>query len=244
MNPIRFTPAVKFLSISILAVFIIQKSLEQFGGFPITYWFGCSLDSTILSGKIYQLLTYAFLHADVAHVVLNLLMLVFMGWELEMGWGTKKFLRYFFTSSLTGAVLYLGMQAIFPQYASPISPVIGASGGIYGLLIAYGIIFGQRTLLFMMLFPMKAKHFIWVLIGVEFMSSLFSGHNALGSIAHLGGMGGGFGYLWLSAYIRVKARFRADDQKEKERKARLKKSHLKVVGGAKPQDPDDPTTWH
>jgi len=244
MNPIRFTPAVKFFTISLLVAFVLQKSLEMFAGYPITLWLGCSLESTILSGKIYQLLTYSFLHADVAHVVLNLLMLVFIGWELEMGWGTKKFVRYYLTSVLTGSILYLAMQAVFPQIAPPGLPVIGASGGIYGLLIAYGIIFGERTLLFMMLFPMKAKHFIWVLIGVEFMSSIFSGHNALGSVAHLGGMAGGFGYLWLGAYIRVRARFKTEDKKEKDRKERLKKSHLKVVGGTQSQDPDDPQTWH
>lgn len=242
MNQIRLTPVVKFLAISNLVIFILQKSLEQFGGFPISYWFGCSLSSTIFDFKIYQLITYSFLHADVPHLILNLLMLVFMGWELEMGWGTKKFLRFYFSSVLAGAFLYLGIQAVFP--GSSLLPVIGASGGIYGLLIAYGIVFGERTLLFMMLFPMKAKHFIWVLIGVEFLTSIFSGHNAMGSVAHLGGMAGGFGYLWLGAYIRVRARFKADGQKDKDRKARLKKSHLRVVGGSNEQDPDDPQTWH
>jgi membrane associated rhomboid family serine protease len=134
-------------------------------------------------------------------------------------------------------------------------PLIGASGGIYGLLMAYGLLFSERVLLFMMLFPLKAKQFVWVLAGIEFMSSIFSAHNAWGSVAHLGGMAAGFGLLWGRAAWRVFQRQRQEsDELRRKSKRRKSANHLRlVVNKPKPgsktspddQDSDDsPRTWH
>jgi membrane associated rhomboid family serine protease len=124
--------------------------------------------------------------------------------------------------------------------------MVGASGAIYGCLMAYGLLFGERVLLFMMLFPMKAKHFIWVLAGVEFLSTVFSGRGGLSSAAHIGGMLAGVGYLWFTrnrAGSRPKARAPAAGRKFA---LPSKKKHLKLIVDNDSDDDRDPNdkTWH
>ncbi|MEK6578361.1 MAG: rhomboid family intramembrane serine protease, partial [Bdellovibrionota bacterium] len=115
-----------------------------------------------------------------------------------------------------------------------------------GMLMAYGIYFGDRAMLFMMIFPMKAKHFVWILGGIELMSTLFSGRNGAASIAHLGGMIAGFGFLWgRTMMILAKKRHQEGGGFLPKKK---KSSHLKLISGkASSSDDDDkpkPTTWH
>jgi hypothetical protein len=111
--------------------------------------------------------------------------------------------------------------------------MMGASGGIYGLLLAFGILFSERLMLFMMIFPMKAKVFVVVLGALEFFTLLFSGQGAaLSSAAHLGGMVAGFGYLMGEARYRIWIRERSagiSAKESAERRSRIKKGHLKLV---------------
>jgi len=230
---------VKALVISCLAVFVLQKGFDQFLGTHLLGILGL-VPNAVANGAIWQLFTYAFLHADVSHLVLNLLMLAFIGSELEVVWGSRRFLIFYFFCAAMAAVFYLVLQLLFWQGSVP---MVGASGGIYGLLMAYGLLFGERVLLFMMLFPMKARHFIWVLAGVEFLTGLFSGvaGGALSSVAHLGGMAGGFAYIYGRGVWLISRRNRSSGGAS--RKPKSKNSHLKLVvnqgsddGGAK--------TWH
>ena len=249
--PMRLTRAVKALLIIYFVVFLIQQTVDQFFGGHILELFALVPSEFFNHHSIWQLFTYSFLHADVMHLFLNLLMLAFMGGEIEAAWGTARFLRYYFFCATAGGVFYLLLQLLVWRADVP---MVGASGAIYGLLMAYGLIFGERVLLFMMLFPMKAKHFVWVLAGVEFLSSVFSGRGGLASIAHLGGMAAGFGLLWGRAAWTVAKRGRAEKLDREERARRVKNAKLKlVVGGQKKDgpwsvsedDPDDhPKTWH
>jgi membrane associated rhomboid family serine protease len=252
MMPIRLTPTVKAIMIACFAAFVIQKTGDGFFHTSIGYYFALTPDLAVKNHYLWQLVTYAFLHADVMHLFFNLLMLAFIGSELEMIWGRAKFLRYYFFCSIMAGILYLVIALLADQTSIP---MVGASGGIYGLLMAYGLIFSERVLLFMMLFPMKAKQFVWVLAGIEFMSSVFSAHNAWGSVAHLGGMAAGFGLLWGQAAWRVYKRQRSESAELRRRDKRRKSSnHLRLVvnkdkGGSKSksndQDSDDsPKTWH
>jgi membrane associated rhomboid family serine protease len=176
-------------------------------------------------------------------------MLVFIGSELEASWGMARFLRYYFMCAMAGGVFYLLLQLLVWRADVP---MVGASAGIYGLLMAYGLIFGERVMLFMMLFPMKAKHFVWILAAVEFLSGVFSGRGGLASVAHLGGMVAGFGLLWGRAAWTVAKRGRAErQQRDQKTKRRKSAKHLKlVVGGQEAHkkiedDSDDhPKTWH
>jgi membrane associated rhomboid family serine protease len=252
--PVRLTRAVKGLLIAYFAIFLVQQTVDQFFGGHVLETFGLVPSAFFNQHYLWQIFTYSFLHADVMHLFLNLLMLAFIGGELEASWGTARFLRYYFFCATAGGVLYLLLQLLVWRADVP---MVGASAGIYGLLMAYGLIFGERVMLFMMLFPMKAKNFVWVLAGVEFLTGIFSGRGGLASVAHLGGMAAGFCLLWGRAAWTVAMRNRAQKQ-EKDQKAKRRKAakHLKlVVGGQKrggsytPGDGDDdsddhPKTWH
>lgn len=255
--PIRLTRAVKALMIACFAAFLVQQTADQFLGGNLLEWFGLTPSAFLLKGRVWQLFTYAFLHGDVMHLFLNLMMLAFIGGELEALWGTRRFLKFYFFCSGVAGLFYLVLQ-MFSSDGGIHVPMVGASGAIYGLLAAYGILFSERVLLFMMIFPMKAKHFIWVLAAIEFMSTIYSGRSGLASIAHVGGMAAGFGYLWGAAAWKVMRRRRNESKetrkaaKDAADRAKRRKSadHLKLVidneGEGKADRDADPTpkTWH
>jgi membrane associated rhomboid family serine protease len=249
--PLQLTRAVKALLIACVAGFLIQQTWDHFFDGHLLSLFALVPAGFVIDHRFWQLVTYGFLHGDVIHLFFNLMLLAFIGGELEATWGTQKFLKYYFFCLVSAGVVYL-LLSMFRDSGALGIPMVGASGAIYGLLIAYGLIFGERTLLFMMLFPLKAKHFIWILAAIEFMTTLFSPGGALASAAHLGGMAAGFAYLWIQAGISV-ARKRRQAQsflpKARKRKA---SQHLKLVvsnkskksGKATSDDPPDSPTWH
>lgn len=246
---IRLSHSVKMLMITCFAVFIIQQTADLYFGTHLLSLFGLVPSSFVYQNRYWQIFTYVFFHADVMHLVFNLMMLAFIGGELEQFWGKSRFLVYYFLCGVSGGVLYLFIQFFSAQGINgAFSPMVGASGAIYGLLVAYGLLFGERVLLFMMLFPMKAKHFMWVLAAIEFMSTAFSGRGGVASIGHLGGMVGGFTYLWgRSAWIVWRKRQevrRTVSQKERKRKAA---EHLRLVinNDQVESDHDEkPKIWH
>jgi len=255
--PIRFTPAVKSLAIACFVVFVIQQTVDQFFGGNFVGTFGLVPASFINNFHFWQIFTFSFLHQDVIHLFFNLMMLVFIGAELEATWGTARFLRFYVICTVAGGLAYLLLQLV-AKGVGMYTPMVGASAGIYGLLAAYGLIFGERVMLFMMLFPMKAKHFVWILAGIEFLTSIFSGRGGLVSIAHLGGMAAGYAYLWGRATWVVLSKQKEISRDLTQRAKRVKGSkHLKLVkgksdgdqsGGPQGGDGDgsqsDPRTWH
>ncbi|NDD91138.1 rhomboid family intramembrane serine protease [bacterium] len=246
MMPIRISKTIRALLVLTLGVFIVQKVSDTFLHANLFGIFGL-VPSSLAQGAVWQLITYMFLHADVGHLILNLLMLAFIGSELESVWGPRRFLLFYFFCGAVAGLVYLVLQLLVWQANSP---MVGASGGIYGLLLAYGLLFGERVLLFMMLFPMKAKHFIWILAGVEFLTGLFSGTPgaALSSVAHLGGMAGGFFYLYGRGTWLVWSR--RQEARRALRPKRPGKSHLKLVidrektASRSDSNDEDPRTWH
>jgi membrane associated rhomboid family serine protease len=246
----RLSPTVKILLIAMAIIFLVQQSIDQFFGGHLLAFFGLVPKGFIIEGRLWQLFTYSFLHADPLHLILNLMMLAFVASDLEFKWGRNAFLKYYFFCATAAGLLYLLLQLWVWGGSGVGTPMVGASGAIYGCLMAYGILFGERTLLFMMLFPMKAKHFIWVLAGVEFMSTVFSGRGGLSSAAHIGGMLAGLGYLWVQARLII-AKRKAGEAPKKRSKGRFggpaKNKHLKLIVDNKDGDDDrDPNdkTWH
>ena len=237
--PIKLTDTVKKLIFIYIGVFIIQQGLDQFAGAHVRSWLAL-IPAYVLQGRIWQIFTYSFLHADVSHLLLNLLVFAFVASDLEAIWGRKKFLTFYFYCTTMAGLFYLVIQLLMnnPLYMS--IPMVGASGGIYGVLLAYGILFPDREMLFMMLFPMKAKQFVWLLAGVEFLQAVFSGQGGLGAFAHLSGMGAGFIYLWLQA---KGMRIRKEYALKKSRPTKKGAAHLRLV---KRDDDDEPPprTWH
>lgn len=236
--PIRLTDTIKKLLIAYGAIFILQQSIDRWMGGNVMGWFAL-IPAEVLTGKVWQIFTYSFLHADPMHLVLNLLILAFVGGEIEAMWGRRKFLLYYFFCATMAGLVYLLIQLVVWNPMSLSLPLVGASGGMYGLLVAYAVIFAEREMLFMMMFQMKAKHFIMILAGVEFLQAMFSGQGGLGALAHLSGMGAGLLFLWLQARgIRI-----AQSRPAKPKKRQS--SHLRLIKNEPPSDDDDePRTWH
>ncbi len=126
---------------------------------------------------------------------------------------------------VAAGLFYVMVQLFFRGTAASLIPMVGSSGAVYGLLVAYGILYSERMMLFMMVFPMKAKHFVMVLAGIEFISTVFYTRNGVANAAHLGGMLVGFVYLYASAWLRIRAR----EKKTGVKRLKGKKSHLRLV---------------
>jgi len=179
------TPAVKILLIANVSVFIFQNFLDYrfiliFGLVPQLVW---------KELYIWQLFTYQFLHGGLFHLLFNMLALWMFGCDLERRWGSKFFTKYYFVSAVGGGILN---AVLMP---SQMVPSIGASGGIYGILLAYGLTYPNRTVYFYFLFPIKMKHFVMIIGAISLYSSFTASQTGIAHLAHMGGMV--FGYIYL-----------------------------------------------
>ncbi len=137
----------------------------------------------------WQIASYAFLHGSMMHLFFNMLGLWMFGSELERVWGQKRFLQFYAASALAAA----GMQLLVNMLLGSPYPTVGASGGLFGLLLAFGMMFPNRTI--MPLFPpipMKAKTFVAVYGGLELVLGVTGTQSGVAHFAHLGGMLGGY----------------------------------------------------
>lgn len=242
------------LLIAIFGAFVLQLSLSRFAGVPMEEIFGFS-PIGFLSGRLWQVFTYPFLHGDLTHIILNALFLYMVGTELEGRWGTVRFLTYFGVCAIGGALLHtliwFASLAFFPAYGTGLgsTPIIGASGGVYGLLMAFGMLFGNAIILVMFILPMKAKHFVLVAAGYEIIMSVFYSDGGSGGgvahLVHLGGLATGFLMLWLrgknldgrggGGFGRKRRPMDADEMRR-----RLKV----VVNNVEPPEGKFPVTWN
>ncbi len=145
---------------------------------------------------LWQPVTYIFLHGGLMHLIMNLFALWMFGSELEYQWGTSFFLKYFFITGI-GAGL---CTALFNP--SSRIPTIGASGAIYGILLAFAITYPNRIIYLNFLFPIKAKYFALIFGLIEFYSTVSQRVDGVAHIAHLGGMVIGYIYLNHSNILR------------------------------------------
>jgi membrane associated rhomboid family serine protease len=145
---------------------------------------------------VWQVATYMFLHGGIFHIVFNMLALWMFGAELERIWGTRYFLKFYFVTGIgAGAltVLFSTLPFAFAQQVQH-SIVIGASGAIYGLLLAYALYFPDRPIYMYFVFPIPAKVFVAIIGAIAFFSSL-SEAGGTANATHLGGLI--IGYLFL-----------------------------------------------
>lgn len=246
---IPLTKAVKILLIANVGIwFFGQLLLEGYLGFSLQKYFALIPGRVLFDGMIWQVVTYMFLHSlSVSHILFNMLMLWFIGSELEQKWGTRFFTGFYLGSGVGAAVIYCLCLWIYNlatgAHAGYVIPVVGASGAIFGLLVAYGIIFGERVIHFMMVFPMKAKIFVLLLGLIEVLtmiSSNVSGQSdQVANLAHLGGIASGFAIIkgW-NGYLRV----------QWNRKAKKKNRNLRLVinneDGEDKKDSRNPKFWN
>lgn len=239
------TPVVKWLLILNVGIwFFFQILAEGIFKIPFTQFFSLVPARVIFEFHIWELFTYMFLHSlQITHILFNMLMVWFFGAELEQRWGGKFFLFYYLFTGVGAALLYcagLGAYAAFTgSQAGLFIPVIGASGAVFGLMLAQGILFGERVIYFFMLFPMKMRYFVMLMGGIQIASLLTSGVSGgeVAYLAHIGGLVSGYIALLLMGRWKNYENFKKN--KKKGRNLRL------VVDNEKPKKTDQgPRYWN
>ena len=206
------TPMIKNLILTMVAIFLLQK-IGEIGqlDFYFEYFIYYFALVPILVWKKYflwQLGTYIFLHGGIFHLLFNLLALWMFGGELENHLGSRKFLRYFLFCGIgAGICTVLFTPALYQRI-----PVIGASGAIYGLLLAYGWLFPTRLIYIYFLFPIPAKYFVIIFGLIEFFSSIQGPGGGVSHLTHLGGLL--FGLIYM-AYPVIRQKIRREYYKRK-----------------------------
>ncbi len=145
---------------------------------------------------VWQPVTYMFLHGGVMHILINMLMLWMFGTDLEHRWGTRFFLKFYFVTGV-GAAATTILASLLPFGVGELmysSLTIGASGAIYGVLVAYGLTFPNRLIYMYLLFPIPARVFVLIMAAIALLASI-SGGGSVAHSAHLGGLVVGYLYL-------------------------------------------------
>ncbi len=191
----RFPVGVKWLlivtiSISVIYYLLSARSVGFLDNFALVP------AQVVQTFAIWQPVTYLFLHGGITHLLWNMLALWMFGMELERTWGTARFLRYYFVCGISAGLCVVLAAYLF---GGTNLATVGCSGAIYGILVAYAIVFPERTLLFGFLIPIKAKWFVMIIGAVVLLQSLgelFGGKaSGIAVLAHLGGLVTGFFYL-------------------------------------------------
>ena len=188
-------PVTRALLIANVAVFFVAQS---FADDSLIIWFALwPFGSPAYTGQEapaaflpWQLVTYSFLHGNGLHLLVNMLGLFMFGSEVERVLGYRRYFTYYFVSVLSAALAQLVMSSMA---AGPPYPTIGASGGVFGLLLAYGMFFPHRMV--MLIFPpipMPARVFVFVYAAIELYLGVTGTQAGVAHFAHLGGMLGGF----------------------------------------------------
>ena len=185
------TPGVKWLLLSNVAVFLLQYLGGRAIAGPIRTLFALTPELAINHLMVWQVFTYMFLHGGIGHILFNMLALWMFGTTLEQDWGTRFFLKYYFLCGIGAGVCVLVVNAIIGAWDIP---TLGASGAIFGLLIAFGVLYPNQIVLFFFIFPMKAKYMVMIVGAITFLEA-WDVNSGVSNVAHLGGMA--FGYVYL-----------------------------------------------
>ena len=184
-GPGPVTPAIKALIavnvVAFLATFFAPVIVRTFGLLP----------TAVIHGSVWQLVTYMFLHGGPMHLLFNMLTLWMFGVELERMWGTVPFTKFYFLTGVVAGLTQVVLGLLAPQFNAT---TIGASGAIYGVLMAYAIYFPHRTILWFGIFPLSVRVMV-IIMGALSLLGAMSGAGGVAHTAHLGGMAAGYLYL-------------------------------------------------
>ena len=206
MNFSNVTPVVKNLLIINIIVFFGASVLKgSLGPELINDWLAVHYPASEYFKPV-QLVTYMFMHGGVMHIFFNMFGLFMFGPPVEYIWGAKRFLIYYFFTGFGALILDFAVKYYQLNYTllSPLeadmiinTPMVGASGAIFGILAAYGYLFPNNTI--MLLFPpipIKAKYFVIIFGAIELYSGISNMTSATSNIAHFAHLGGAiFGFL-------------------------------------------------
>jgi len=197
------TPAVKYLIIANFVIYFLELLPVNF--LKVLFRHLALTPELFWSGEIWQIGTYMFLHdpGSPSHILFNMLVLWLFGNVFEIRWGSKGFLKFYFLSGLIAGAFILLANFIFPT-PTPV-PTLGASGALYGLIAAFGVLFPENYIYFYAIFPIKGKHFALLFVGITLLYALsdvmvHGGMSGVSYSAHLGGL--------IAGYILVKGIWR------------------------------------
>jgi membrane associated rhomboid family serine protease len=187
------TPAVTLLVALNLAVFAVQFLVDtvRYQGYgPLMYWLSF-IPEFAFKGQVWRFVTYMFMHGGMLHILMNMFVLWMFGPRIEEVWGKRTFLIYYFACGIGAALTYgafslVGLQAEVPM--------VGASGAIFGLLLAFGVTYPDALIMIFFIIPMRAKYAVMI-FGLIELASVPRADSQTAHLAHLGGML--FGYLFL-----------------------------------------------
>lgn len=179
------TSAVAWLILANVVIFVLQ----QVFGNEMLYYF--SLIPSFVTKKffVWQFFTHMFMHGNLLHLFFNMFSLFLFGTALEQMWGPKRFLSYYIVSGLGGGLLHylININSVIPS--------IGASGAVYGVLLAYGLTFPETILYLNFFIPVKAKYAVIIFGVMELFFGLTNTRSGIAHFAHLGGLITGYLYL-------------------------------------------------
>jgi membrane associated rhomboid family serine protease len=166
-----------------VAIFLAQNLVPS-----LTETLGLKPAAVLGELQIWRLASYMFLHAGIMHILFNMLALWMFGTELEHRWGTRYFLKFYFMTGVGAGILTVLFSSLPFEVAAQLYPaiIIGASGAIYGLLLAYALYFPDR-LIYYIVFPIPAKYFV-LLMGALALSGSMGGTGGVANATHLGGL--------------------------------------------------------
>jgi membrane associated rhomboid family serine protease len=191
-GPGPLTPAIKALVIANVAMFVISLIMPA-----ITLILGLRPADVLGQLQLWQPVTYMFLHGGIFHILFNMLALWMFGVELERMWGSRFFTKYYFVCG-AGAALTTIVLAFTPlPFADQLysSLTIGASGAVYGILLAYALYFPNRPIYMYMVFPIPAKYFVMIMGAISLLSSMGGPGGGVAHTTHLGGLVAGYLFL-------------------------------------------------
>ena len=192
-GPGPLTRGVKALILANVAVFLAVFVVPR-----LTIYFGLTPAAVFQDLWIWQPVSYMFVHREVFHILFNMLAVWMLGVDLERAWGTNAFLTYYFVTGVGAGLTTMAVSLLPFAFAGPVyyAVTIGASGAVYGLLLAYALAYPNRPMLFFPIpVPVPARYFVLILGVIAFLSSVGSATSGIAHAAHLGGLFVGWIYL-------------------------------------------------
>jgi membrane associated rhomboid family serine protease len=192
----RMSPGVKNLVLANVAVFVVSAIV----GPAFNHLFGLVPQQVLQERWVWQPVTYMFVHGGFLHLLFNMFMLWMFGMAVEAQWGTVEFLKYYFICGLSVALVKV---AVWPHSTIPL---IGASGAIFGLLVAFAMLYPDSVVYLYFFIPVKAAHVAILCVAMEFFLMLGQGSGGIDHFAHLTGIGVGYLYIrwWWVLKLRMK----------------------------------------
>lgn len=188
----------KRIIIACTAIYILELVLRGVFHFDTSWvaeWFAL-IPVFVMKGEIWQVVTYSFLHANFSHLFFNMLTLWFIGAYLESDWGPQRFIECYTFCVVGAALVTIAVSYTHFLGMNEKGGTVGASGGIFGLLMAFGILYAdQEMFLFPLPFRIKAKYLVGIWVIVAIVAVLDPKQGGVAVFAHLGGLF--FGFLWV-----------------------------------------------